>query len=141
VRTPPRLAAVRLGADKGRIVEKIYAVPVKGATPSIRLELHRRSVLPGAPFKKIDVGSPSRATLLQPLQLEKAPETKGVFAKIYGAPGRMVNAAKKFLYADMFSHLRVEGRAGTYLLHKDPYLWEKRGLERLLPKNVKVTRF
>jgi hypothetical protein len=122
------------------MVEKIYAVPIKGKTPSIRLELQRRSLLPGAPYKKIDA-PPSRMTLLQPLQPEKAPEKKrGVLAKIYSAPGRMVNGAKQFLYGDMFSTLRVEG-AGGFLLHRDSYLWEKRGLERLLPKNVKMTKF
>ncbi|KAA8908938.1 hypothetical protein FN846DRAFT_944097 [Sphaerosporella brunnea] len=129
-----------------RIVEKIYAVPRQnGKEPW--LELHRRRLLPGLPLRKVlvEVEGVRLDRPLEPVRvLEKLPwpEKLPWRQSVAQAPAKALQGVRGFLFADGFEMLRVRGFAGGLLLSRqNPYVWEKRGLDRLLPKQVGVMKF
>ncbi|KAI5857030.1 hypothetical protein BZA05DRAFT_387044 [Tricharina praecox] len=128
------------GRWEDRLLQKIYAHPVAGAPGTVKFVLHRRPILPGLPDRKITVAHASDITLSRVLQpvvaaptMAKKPQIGGVKRMgrmLLEAPFTFFHAAKNLVVNDEFVTVKVKG-GGTYSLHQDGWVWERRGIDRL----------
>jgi len=129
-----------------RIIQKIYATPIPpvGYRPaSVSIVLHRRAILPLLPNKKIVVNNPKMIILDSPLRSSAAdfvvPHGEAVKVGLgrrmmraaSEGPFRLFSVAKSAITTNNFISLGISN-GESYMLHKDGWVWEKRGLERLL---------
>jgi hypothetical protein len=137
---------VLTGGGGSRIIQKIYATPIPpvGYRPaSVSIVLHRRAILPLLPNRKIFVDNPKMITLDGPLR-SSAPDSvaphgeavkvglgRRMMRVVSEGPFRLFSVAKSTVTTNSFIPLRISN-GESYMLHKDGWVWEKKGLERLL---------
>ncbi|CUS12238.1 unnamed protein product [Tuber aestivum] len=135
--------AVAVAYYPTRLIQAIYAhpIPATGTRPaSISLTLHRRPILPTLPMKKLRVASPNMVTLEEPIHTTIRPvaapgvaedECTGwqkVWSKIN--PAKVLARAVSGISTSVFVLVKVEGM-GSYRIHRDGWVWERRGLDRI----------
>lgn len=128
------------------VVQKIVAVPhrpIPTRPATIKLHLFKRNVLPFLPEKRIIVDSPELLRLNEPLQpiVPPAPApnsmarlTPGarIVARIAGLPFKMFKWVRDTITGANFVKITLEN-GNTLVLMKDAWVWERRGIDKLLP--------
>ncbi|RPB04828.1 hypothetical protein L873DRAFT_1840296 [Choiromyces venosus 120613-1] len=134
--------AVAVGYYPTRLIQVIYAHPIPATATrpaSISLTLHRRPILPTLPMKKLHVASPNMVSLGEPLHptirsvAEPVVEdTQTGWQKVWSkiSPIKIFARAINGISTSGFVLLKVEGMGG-YRIHRDGWVWERRGLDRI----------
>lgn len=106
----------------------------------IALRMHRRPLVPGFRERTLLVENPKMLQLEQslvPLAKPERPDPKamGVVQRVKTAPGRWVDTAKGGFMKENLVHLiYTPGKVGakTFILHRDGWQWQPKGIDRLL---------
>ncbi|KAG0138650.1 hypothetical protein HOY82DRAFT_462 [Tuber indicum] len=135
--------AVAVAFYPTRLIQVIYAHPIPATVTqpaSVSLTLHRRPILPTLPVKKLHVASPNMVTLGEPIHPAIRPAAKPVvvedrhtrWQKFWSklSPAKVFARAVNGISTSGFVLVKVEGM-GSYRIHKDGWVWERRGLDRI----------
>ncbi|KAG0643917.1 hypothetical protein HOY80DRAFT_1019864 [Tuber brumale] len=135
--------AVAVAFYPTRLIQAIYAHPIPATVTrpaGVSLTLHRRPILPTLPVKKIHVASPNMVILGEPIHPAVRPAAEPVvvedrhtkWQKVWSKinPAKVFARAVNGISTSGFVLVKVEGM-GSYRIHKDGWVWERRGLDRI----------